>query len=44
MGERIAKNLPINTPTPQEFVGTKDTFWESGTTEQLMGKCGLNSS
>ena len=44
LGERIAKNLPINTPTPQEFVGTKDTFWESGTPEQLMGKYGLNSS
>jgi transketolase len=31
-------------PVPQEFVGTKDTFGESGTPSQLMDKYGLNSS
>jgi len=33
----------MHKPTPQEFVGTNDTFGESGTPAQLMEKYGLNS-
>ena len=36
--------LATNNPTPQEFVGTNDTFGESGTPAQLMDKYGLNST
>jgi len=43
LGESVARTLAVNNPTPQEFVGTKDTFGESGTPEQLMEKYGLNS-
>ena len=43
LGESIARTLSLNTPTPQEYVATKDTFGESGTPEQLMEKYGLNS-
>ncbi|CAL2087460.1 putative transketolase C-terminal section [Tenacibaculum sp. 190524A05c] len=38
LGESVARLLSSNTPTPQEFVGTNDTFGESGTPEQLMVK------
>jgi transketolase len=38
LGESIARLLSTTTPTPQEFVGTNDTFGESGTPEQLMVK------
>ena len=38
LGESVARLLSTNTPTPQEFVGTNDTFGESGTPEQLMVK------
>jgi len=31
-------------PSPQEFVGTNDTFGESGTPSELMNKYGLNRS
>ncbi len=44
LGESIARVLSENQPTPQEFVGTKDTFGESGTPEQLMEKYGLNAN
>lgn len=43
LGESIARTLAVNTPTPQEFIGTKDTFGESGTPTQLMEKYGLNA-
>ncbi|WP_166382011.1 MULTISPECIES: transketolase family protein [unclassified Polaribacter] len=43
LGESVARTLSLNTPTPQEFVGTKDTFGESGTPAQLMEKYGLNA-
>jgi transketolase len=33
----------VNLPSPQEFVGTNDTFGESGTPSQLMEKYGLSS-
>ncbi|RYF54650.1 MAG: transketolase family protein, partial [Cytophagaceae bacterium] len=29
---------------PQEFIGTKDTFGESGTPDQLLEKYGLKAS
>ena len=44
LGESVARCLAVNNPTPQEFIGTKDTFGESGTPAQLMDKYGLNSS
>lgn len=43
LGESIAGYLATTHPTPQEFVGTKDTFGESGTPEELMDKYGLNT-
>ena len=43
LGESVARCLSLNNPTPQEFVGTKDTFGESGTPAQLMDKYGLNA-
>jgi transketolase len=43
LGESVARTLSLNTPAPQEFVATNDTFGESGTPEQLMEKYGLNS-
>ena len=43
LGESVARVLATNKPAPQEFVGTKDTFGESGTPAQLMDKYGLNA-
>ncbi len=43
LGESVSRVLAENTPTPQEFVATKDTFGESGTPAQLMEKYGLNA-
>ena len=42
LGESVARLLTTQLPTPQEFVGTMDTFGESGTPAQLMEKYGLN--
>jgi transketolase len=44
LGESVARVLALHKPTPQEFIGTNDTFGESGTPAQLMEKYGLNSS
>jgi len=44
LGESVARTLALNTPTPQEFVATQDTFGESGTPAQLMEKYGLNAA
>ena len=44
LGESISRLLATKMPAPQEFVGTKDTFGESGTPLELMDKYGLNSS
>ena len=44
LGESVARVLATKLPTPQEFVGTNDTFGESGTPAQLMEKYGLNSA
>ena len=43
LGESVSRVLATNDPCPQEYIGTKDTFGESGTPEQLMEKYGLNS-
>ncbi len=42
LGESVARVLALNTPAPQEFVATNDTFGESGTPAQLMEKYGLS--
>ncbi|MAZ06865.1 MAG: transketolase [Rickettsiales bacterium] len=42
LGESISRILALNNPTPQEFVGTNDTFGESGTPNELMKKYGLD--
>ena len=44
LGESVARVLAQNSPTPQEFVATNDTFGESGTPEQLMKKYGLDDT
>ena len=44
LGESVSRTLALNTPTPQEFVATNDTFGESGTPEELMTKYGLNAA
>ncbi|GAA4235803.1 transketolase C-terminal domain-containing protein [Postechiella marina] len=44
LGESVARTLATQKPTPQEFIGTNDTFGESGTPAQLMDKYGLNSA
>jgi len=44
LGESVARILTTNFPVPQEFIGTKDTFGESGTPAQLMDKYQLNSA
>ena len=43
LGESVARALSLKAPTPREFVGTNDTFGESGTPTQLMEKYGLNA-
>jgi transketolase len=43
LGESVSRTLALNTPTPQEFIATNDTFGESGTPEQLMTKYGLDA-
>jgi len=44
LGESVARTLSLKAPTPQEFVGTNDTFGESGTPAQLMEKYGLDAN
>ena len=44
LGESVARVLALNNPTPQEFIGTNDTFGESGTPAQLMEKYGLDAN
>ncbi|WBU89805.1 transketolase family protein [Cellulophaga omnivescoria] len=43
LGESVARVLVTSLPTPQEFIGTNDTFGESGTPAQLMEKYGLDN-
>jgi transketolase len=44
LGESIARTLSVNLPAPLEFIGTQDTFGESGTPDQLMEKYGLTAN
>lgn len=44
LGESVARTLTTQYPVPQEFIGTKDTFGESGTPAQLMDKYELNAA
>jgi len=41
MGDAVAQVAARNLPIPIEFVGTNDTFGESGTPDQLLKKYGL---
>lgn len=43
LGDSIAQIASRHCPVPIEFVGTKDTFGESGTPAQLLQKYGLDS-
>ena len=42
MGDAVAQVAAKNFPIPIEYVGTKDTFGESGPPEQLLKKYGLD--
>jgi transketolase len=42
LGDAIAQTAAKNCPVPIEYVGTKDTFGESGTPKQLLTKYGLD--
>ena len=43
LGESVSRILTSNSPVPQEFVATNDTFGESGTPANLMEKYGLSA-
>src|SRR6516225_254817 len=43
LGDAISQVASRNLPTPIEYVGTNDTFGESGTPEQLLEKYGLTA-
>ena len=43
-GDAIAQVAAKNFPIPIEYVGTNDTFGESGTPDQLLEKYGLTAS
>jgi len=43
LGDAVAQTLARNTPLPIEYVGTNDTFGESGTPDELLKKYGLDS-
>jgi transketolase len=42
MGDAVAQVAAKQFPIPIEYVGTKDTFGESGTPDQLLKKYGLD--
>ena len=42
MGDTIAQCAAKNFPVPIEYVGTKDTFGESGTPKDLLKKYGMD--
>jgi transketolase len=44
LGDSIAQTAAKNQPVPIEYVGTLDTFGESGTPAQLLAKYGLDSA
>ena len=43
LGDSIAQVAARNLPIPIEYVGTKDTFGESGKPEELLKKYGLDT-
>ena len=43
LGDAVAQTVARNLPTPIEYVGTNDTFGESGTPDELLKKYGLDS-
>ena len=43
LGDSIAQVAAKNFPIPIEYVGTKDTFGESGTPKELLAKYGLDT-
>jgi transketolase len=43
LGDCIAQVAAQHCPVPQEYIGTKDTFGESGTPEELLVKYGLDT-
>jgi transketolase len=43
LGDAVAQVASKNFPIPIEYIGTKDTFGESGTPDQLLEKYGLTS-
>lgn len=43
LGDSIAQTAARNCPVPQEFIGTNDTFGESGKPEDLLKKYGLDT-
>jgi len=43
LGSAVAEVLAANLPVPQEFVGVKDSFGESGTPAQLLEKYGCSA-
>lgn len=44
MGDSIAQVACRNYPVPMEYIGTKDTFGESGKPEELLVKYGLDTN
>ncbi len=44
LGSVVAETLAANYPAPQEFIGLKDRFGESGTSAELIEACGLGVS
>lgn len=44
LGDSIAQAATKHQPIPQEYVGTNDTFGESGTPAQLLEKYGLDAA
>jgi len=44
LGDSIAQTAAKNNPIPIEYVGTNDTFGESGIPAQLLSKYGLDSA
>jgi transketolase len=43
MGDAVAQVAAKHCPVPIEYIGTRDTFGESGTPNQLLAKYGLDT-
>jgi transketolase len=43
LGDAVAQVAARNCPVPIEYIGTNDTFGESGTPTQLLAKYGLDT-